>query len=239
MAKAEKITCEVFRVSGLSIKHSVTFGTKAQDGSRRNAISYFNYKSNKYTNESELATYTINTDDYLIFEKMGKDKEDKEQVLASYQHIARVKKMFRKALKWVEDDEYIDLFIYDNDGIPHLNKEMMQELTAFNLVGGKAMMIRPHVVQLDNEYYEGYMLYFNNEDTFIELTYDQAEAISDFLDSFRLYEASRLLFNAQQLIQPVQAEFKRPYTPSQGESLPKTQGLKPTKKRLNSNDFDI
>ena len=61
MAKAEKITCEVFRVSGLSIKHSVTFGTKAQDGSRRNAISYFNYKSNKYTNESELATYTINT----------------------------------------------------------------------------------------------------------------------------------------------------------------------------------
>ena len=78
MAKAEKITCEVFRVSGLSIKHSVTFGTKAQDGSRRNAISYFNYKSNKYTNESELATYTINTDDYLIFEKMGKDKEDKE-----------------------------------------------------------------------------------------------------------------------------------------------------------------
>ena len=83
------------------------------------------------------------------------------------------------------------------------------------------------------------MLYFNNEDTFIELTYDQAEAISDFLDSFRLYEARRLLFNAQQLIQPVQAEFKRPYTPSQGESLPKTQGLKPTKKRLNSNDFDI
>ena len=239
MAKVEKIVCEVFRVSGLIIKHSVTFGTKAQDGSRRNAITHYNYKSNKYTNESELTTYMVNTDDYIIFERNAKDKDEKVQVLMSYQHIPRVKKMFRKSLKWVEEDEYADLFIYDNDGIPHLNKEIQVELTAFNLVGGKAMMIRPHVVNWDNEYYEGYMLYFNNEDTYIELTYDMCEAISDFLDSFRLYEASRLLFNSQQLISPVQSEYKRPYTPNQGDSLPKTQGLKPSKKRLNSNDFDI
>ena len=232
----EKIVCEVFRVGDLTIRHSVAFGIKWSDGSRRGAVSNYTYKSNKYTNANELTAYQVNTEDYLIFEKYGKTKEEKVQILMSYQHIPRVKKMFRKALKWVEDDEYLDLFIYKDD-IPYVNTEMQVEEGAFNLVGGKAFLMRPNVVQLDNEYYEGYLLYFNNEETFIELTYDMCEAVSDFLDSFRLYEASRLLFNSQQLISPIKdVEYRRP---SMSEGPIKSQGLKPNKKKMNSNDFEI
>ena len=207
----ERITCEVFRVNrDLSIKHQVTLGKKSiSDGRRRGPMSAFTYNSNKYSNVKELTSYTLDTEDYLIIEKVAQSKEqEKVQILMSYQHIFKLKNALKEVRKWFYNDEYAELFIYIDD-VPRVNVEMQVSAAAFGLVGGKAVMFRPAVVEIETEYFEGCSLHLNDEECVIYLTLDQFEALMDFVMNFRLYEASRLLLNTLQGMVDIEIEERK------------------------------
>lgn len=211
MSIAEKIVCEVYRPCGeLTVKHSVTFGKKRYDDRRNGPVSAFTYNTNKYADVKEVTSYTINTEDYLIFERNYFDKsQEPVRILMSYPHIFKVKNMLKRALKWFYTDEFSDVFMYfHDDPQPRINPEIKLEEGAYGLVGGAAIKVVPNIIFIENEYYEGVTMYFNSEACSINLTIDQLESLTDFMLSFRLYEASRLLFASQQLISPLDVDSK-------------------------------
>ena len=238
--RPERIVCEVFRVNReLSVKHQVTFGKKALDGTRKGPVSAYTYNSRKYSNASSLTTYTLDTEDYLVLEKVNFDKsQESTKILLSYQHIFKLKNALKQVKMWFYDDDYRDMFLYIND-VPRVNAEFeYTPATAFGLVAGSAIMLKPAVIEIENELFEGCTMHFNTPECFISLTLDQFEALQDFIENFRLYEASRLLFNTQQLLTPIEIEARRQGQPSTFGN--QSANLKPTtRQQIKHDDIQI
>ena len=213
MPVTEKIVCEVFRPApNFVIEHEVVFGSKNYEGKRNGPLSSYNYRTNKYTNVNECSSYRLNTSDYLVFKKTFPDKSKEDiKILMSYQHIFKVKAIFKEAIRWFYNEGYGDIFI-SVDGIPRVNIENPLEALAYGLVGQKQLLIKPKVLIYEDqsEYYEGVTLIFSEAGDCVDLTIDQLESVYDFLKDFRLYEASRLLFLDQQLITPFEVEHWSP-----------------------------
>ena len=237
MATSEKITRTVFQVcKGLKIKHQVVFGSKKDDETRRGELNKYEYNSSKYTDVTRLVSYNLETSDYLIFECNTYGRE-KLQIFVSYPHFYRVKRAFKEAVKWFNDDKYSDLFIYRGN-TPIFNSDFKNiEAVAYNLVSNSAIRITPTTIEIESEIYEGVTVCFNSELDFVTMTIDQLEAVSDFLDSFRLYEASQLLINYITSIeapsaQTMQLDKKTGVTSTHKESMPLNKKVKTKKKKI-------
>ena len=237
MAIPERITREVFSpCKGLKIKHQVVFGKKNDDETRSGELNKFEYRSNKYTDANNLISYTLNTSDYLVFECNVYGRE-KIQIFVSYPHFYRVKRAFREAVKWFNEDKYADMFIYKGNE-PIFNSDFSETCSvAYNLVSNKAIKIAPTIIDIENEKYEGVIVYFNTEYDFVSMTMDQLEAVSDFLDEFRLYEASQLLINYMATIerpsaQTMQLDKKNGVTSSHKDSMPLTKKTRAKKIKI-------
>ena len=237
MAIPERITREVFSpCKGLKIKHQVVFGKKNDDETRSGELNKFEYRSNKYTDANNLISYTLNTSDYLVFECNVYGRE-KIQIFVSYPHFYRVKRAFREAVKWFNEDKYADMFIYKGNE-PIFNSDFNDTCAvAYNLVSNKAIKIAPTIIDIENEKYEGVIVYFNTEYDFVSMTMDQLEAVSDFLDEFRLYEASQLLINYMATIerpsaQTMQLDKKNGVTSTHKDSMPLTKKTRTKKIKI-------
>lgn len=199
MSVIERITRTVFTPTyGFKIKHQVSFGVKNEsDQKRRGELNKYDYTSSRYSDVTRLTSLSLETSDYLVLEKTSYigSAQDKQQILISYPHLYRFKRMLRDAVSWFNDPIFANVFIYKNNEV-FINPEYKNLSTeAYRLTGNSKIIITPHLLQIENEMYEGVIMYMNSYNTYVELTIDQLEALYDFVDSFRLYEASQLLIN--------------------------------------------
>ena len=192
--KIEKIERVIFiPCKGLLIKHEVVFGQQNKKDQRRlDELSSRKYKTGKYSNVKTLISLKLESNDYLVLDYIG-NKDNRENIYISYPHIFKVKKFFRESLKWFYDDEYDELFVMNNENELIFNSDYRnEEIIINNLIGSKSLSIMPAIVA-DGE--EGVILFFNSRNKSVIMNIDQLESVIDFLENFRLYEASQLLIN--------------------------------------------
>lgn len=199
MSVIERITRTVFTPAyNFKVKHQVSFGIKNEaDQKRRGELNKYEYSSNRYSDITRLTSLNLETSDYLVLEKtnyVGGEK-DTTQILISYPHLYRFKRTLRDAVSWFNDTEFADVFIYKDKEVYLNSKYKGLQAEAYRLVGNSTIAISPHILEIENEMYEGVIMYMNSYNNFVEMTIDQLEALYDFVDSFRLYEASQLLIN--------------------------------------------
>lgn len=189
----EKITKTIYRpCRGLSIKHVINLGSKAKNGNRKSDTWASNYKSNKYNNASDLTSLFLDTQDYMVF-SISNDVE----VYVSYPHLYRVKKAFKKALKWFSAS--VEIFTeVDDDLIVHTKYKKLNA-SALGLVGNRNIVIRPSVVDDGDYVYEGVAITLHEPDNVIYMTVDELEAFWDFLSTFNLYMSSQMMLNFAKL----------------------------------------
>jgi ribosomal protein L4 len=204
MAVVERVTRTVFNpCKGMAVKHQVVLGSKDQAQKRKGELSTYNYKSTKYSDVTELTSMIIESSDFLILEKYNKDKDvENEKIFMSYPHLFKMKRALKQALKWFYADEFEDLFIYKGNELIFNSDYTNEKIEIFNLVSNKAVMFQPDVIEIENQQYEGLIMFLNSESEIVQLTIDQVEALYDFFETFNLYQSSQLLINYVTSINP-------------------------------------
>ncbi len=208
----EKISKEIFVMNKLKVLHQVSFGQKNKDGTRRDSIYHYSYPNVKYTDVGELTAYTVDSFDSLIFQYNdwsagAADNRIDKSVMLSYAHIPKLKRALREVMNWFYEDD--DVFVLDDsDEVVVNDAKANLEVTAYGLIQRKSITFKPYVVDTDDERYEGVIMFVGSRENMVTLTIDQIDALTDFIENFRLYEASVQLMAVQQLITPLVAKDK-------------------------------
>lgn len=165
---------DLFKVSrNFKVKFQVILSEDVQSTaqqyiSRRNGykpvISGFKTKDNKYY-------YNINPHPYLLIDITDPEYYDTTKTVTLNRRDLFV---FTKELKSYIDSfvENEDLFIYKNDKLEVVNSEISKVQKIVHLMNGKEILLRPHVLTINNEYVEGSLFCINKIDSSTMLTYD-------------------------------------------------------------------
>jgi len=190
----ERIVRTIFRpTKNFAVKHQVQFGNKNSDLTRKSELYVSEYNSQKYSNISKLSSLYLESSDYLVFQYGNKD--DGEEVFISYPHIFKVIKMLKESLKWFYSDTYKDLFFIKKKKLRFNPEYSDMMISTTDLISNKILYMQPSIIVVGEESVEGALLFFNESDKFVEMTYEQIEGLYFFLKNFNLYECSQLLIN--------------------------------------------
>lgn len=186
-----------FPTDGLVIKHIVRLGSvDSKDKSRKDDLNTTDYKTKKYSNCSNVSSVYLNSSDYLVFEYIGRDrvKGERNAVFMSYPHLERVKRSLNQAFKWFSSTRYEDLFLEGKGGVLKLNKKYKDEEIYIDSLGDNSWLIlKPAVVTIDEEEYQGLLLFISSQYKIVEMNFHQLLALIDFMEHFDLYQASLML----------------------------------------------
>ena len=183
--------------SGLCLKHQVSFSNIIKQNKRRKSeVSIFNYKTNKYSDTTEVNKINLESSDFLILEITNVDKKiykDEISICISYPHLISLKKVIDEALSW--SDEYDNLYIETRDERIVLNGDYYSlQAQSDNFVGNRYIIIKPELYETDDEIEEGFRIFFSDTIS-VGISLTQMEGLYDFIDNFNLYESSQLLIN--------------------------------------------
>jgi hypothetical protein len=233
MAVIERITRTVFNpCKGLVIKHQVSFGSKDASQKRKSELYTYSYKSQAYSDITELTSLNLNTSDFVFLERLNKDREvENEKIYISYPHLFKIKRALKDAIKWFYDDKYENLFLIKNNELIYNSDFSDERIEIYGLIGNKGIILEPDVVEIETQQYEGITMYINSEADYVHMTIDQVEALYDFFMTFNLYNASQLLINYVTSINPDNVSSSGFSNSRKGSS---TGGKLPLKKKTKS-----
>lgn len=209
MAIVDKFNKIVFRpCKGLVIKHQVVFGDKdIRSQKRKSELFQYEYATDKYSDVTEVSNITLDTSDFIVFERTSGNREvDSEQVYVSYPHLFKVRSGLKKAMRWFYDDEYENIYIHSDNDIVFNSDFAKERVEMYGLVKNKTIVLRPTVVEIEDQLYEGVTMHLNSMDVYVEMTLDQLESIYDFFQYFDLYLSSIMVADYVSRLSPENVE---------------------------------
>lgn len=198
MPLVERFNKVIFRpCKGLILKHQVVFGDKDNRSQKRKSELFrYDFPTDKYSDVTEVSSLTLDTSDFVIFERQTSDREaERDKVYVSYPHIFKIRSGLKRAMQWFYADKYENLFIHENDDIIFNSDFKEERIEMYGLVGNKSIILVPDVVEIETQLYEGVTMFLNSQDVYVQMTLDQLEALHDFFQHFDLYLSSVMVSN--------------------------------------------
>lgn len=201
----EKIESVILRPApNFSIKNVVVFGSRSfKNGMRYDSLKEVPYKTNKYSDLDIVGKVCIETSDYLVFNYSDISRKINVEIFMSYQHIHKLRDVFSKCLKAVQNKCIINkekqkMFI-KTKGNYYINPDFEEwYLSVNNLIGGKSMNFVLDLKEIeeingDVTTVPAIEILFNDEDISVTLDKESLDAVSYFLDNFDLLSSSQNL----------------------------------------------
>ncbi|PTU25896.1 hypothetical protein DA469_21340 [Bacillus subtilis] len=184
----ERIEKTLFSVGNLfSVKNVILNGNKGKNDNKLNSIYTRSYDSQKYSDRSTLDQIQIRTSDFLVFSYHDFQNKINEDIFISYPHMMNFMTILTSAYNMVNTDE-----VYQGNNINP--KYANVSLTTNPLGGGKQLAFIPTIIQRDQVYTNGVILFLGSEDYAIELDASQLGALYYILNNFNLLSESSTLF---------------------------------------------
>ena len=183
--------------SGLVLKHIVTLGKVGKkDKKRISDVNIYSYKTNKYTDRSQVFGISIDSSDYLVFEYIGRNKikTENNSVFISYPHYSAVQKIMMDATEWFNPDLHPNLFKINKSGNIYIGKNYKgTELFIGGLSNNGWLLFRPTLVEVDDGIIEGVEMNVGGDTKSVLLTGNEFLSMATFISNFSLYQSSLLL----------------------------------------------
>lgn len=196
----EKVVSEVFSVNKyLTIRLQSVLNKKSSKGKAQSRTFISEYNSGKYIDHSKLAYVKETREDYLVFSFFNTNTNKYEEILFTYHNLFEVKRLFKEASVWFEDEYIDDVFVTNKRGILVTNPNLELRTIASRLVQNNAMGIEPAVITIDSQSLPGVKLLYNDPNKFIYLTENEFMALEDFIQGFNLYMCSRAISTSARL----------------------------------------
>ena len=194
----EKIEKSIYYpCSGLVLKHIVTLGKMGKkDKKRMSDINIYSYKTNKYTDRSKVYGISIDSNDYLVFEYIGRNKikTENNSVFISYPHYSMVQKTMNEATEWFDSNVHPNLFKINKTGNVYIGKSYREtELFIGGLSNNGWLLFRPTLVETDDGIIEGVEMNIGSDSKSVLLTGNEFLSMVTFINNFSLYQSSLLL----------------------------------------------
>jgi len=177
---------------GLTLKNTVIIGNANKNKEKISPIWNKSFKTQKYSNKSEVTALNIRTSDFLVF-TYSNDEKDFDEIYISYPHIEKIIKAFNEMKNILQTKD--DLFIEENDEL-FVNADYENLAIKINdLTNGKSIVIVPSVIVDGTQEWPGVIIYLGKEDNFIEMNFEVYFSLVYFLNNFNLQLSSQLLLN--------------------------------------------
>jgi len=187
LANVEKIEKTIQTVSShFTVKNTVITGVKGKDNVKLNPVYARSYNSTKYSDKSQLEAMNIRTSDYIVLAYNDYQNKINEEVYLSYPHLPNFINLLEQAVQMVSTKD-----MYVNNDVNPKYSDVVLRLD--NLGGKKSIAIIPHVIQQDQTYINGALIFLNSEDTYAEIDANSIYTLYYILKDFNLYLNSSLL----------------------------------------------
>lgn len=171
------------------LKNVILTGVKGRDNVKLNPIYKRTYRSQKYSNMSELDSVTIKTNDYiaLSYTNFQNQKPINEEVFVSYPHITDLRNFLLECINSFNTED-----MYGTRDVNVKYKELC--ISSAQFAGGKTVAAIPYKIKRDeNIFINGCLLFLNSDEIFVEVDLGNLITMYEMLSSFDLYSNSNTL----------------------------------------------
>jgi hypothetical protein len=187
LTNVEKIEKVLFTIgSNFSVKNAVITGTKGKDNIKLNPIYSREYNSTKYSDKSQLEQITVRTSDYIVLSYNDFQNRVNEEIYISYPHMSFFLEKLEEAVRMVNTPD-----MFKGNNINPKYQDLVIKLD--NLGGQKSIAFIPHVIQNDQNYSYGVLLFLNSDEVYIEIDANNLYTLYYILKDFNLNLNSSIL----------------------------------------------
>ena len=198
MDTVESIQKNILFFGNLKIVHKLILGKSNQTKQKISNITSSEFNSGKYSNTNKVSNLTVTTSDYLVFEHTSNptgEKKYTETIYFSYPNMRELKSTFKKVVGWFK--KYPDMYVETNEGIFINDRYENLHLVCYG-ASGKTITLRPTVFDFENDPCRGVCVVLNDT-KMAEIELFEFMSLSEFLNSFDLYQSSLLLYQVKEL----------------------------------------
>lgn len=191
----DKISATVyFPCRGLILKHNVSLASKDEATKKRKYFhDEYRYFTGKYSDVSEALSLRLNFSSYLTLEILGQSFTDNSNVMFSQKGLSNLKLSLNNVMKWFTSKEYQDMYMLKNNKLI-FNSDYNGTYEKIHSVG-KTIIIRPVIIEIEEDKYEGVDIYINKNDNKFQMVFEEIVTFYDVIKNFNLYQSGLELIN--------------------------------------------